>query len=174
SVQAVFEERVRCCGDAVALVQGAEEVSYAELNARANRLARHLVATGVRPGEVVGVYLPRSVDLVSSLLGVLKAGAAYTLLDPAFPAERLATVVEDAGVRVVVSLREQARELGAPVRYVLLDADAAAVAGHESSDLGLRCGARDAACVMFTSGSTGRPKGVVAPHRALVSTFVGP
>ncbi|MFZ3494409.1 amino acid adenylation domain-containing protein [Streptomyces sp. 5.8] len=174
SVQAVFEERVGVDGDAIALVQGAERVSFAELNARANRLARHLMATGVRRGEVVGVYLPRSVELVVSLLAVLKAGAAYTLLDPAFPVERLTAVVEDAGVGVVVSRREQARELGALARYVLLDGDREAIELLDGSDLGLSCGARDAACVMFTSGSTGRPKGVVAPHRALVSTFVGP
>ncbi|MFP1628966.1 amino acid adenylation domain-containing protein, partial [Streptomyces sp. 5K101] len=176
SVQAVFEERVRCCGDAVALVQGAEEVSYAELNARANRLARHLRSRGVTRGETVGVYLERGTALITSLLGVLKAGAAYTLLDPAFPAERLATVVEDASVRHVVSRRALASALGEGPALVLLDADAdgTGIELLDGSDLGLRCGARDAACVMFTSGSTGRPKGVVAPHRALVSTFVGP
>ncbi|MEV7414426.1 amino acid adenylation domain-containing protein [Streptomyces sp. NPDC089919] len=173
-VPEVFEAAVRTAPERTALVQGAERLTYAELNARANRIARHLRATGVRPGETVGVYLPRSVDLIAALLGVLKAGGAYTLLDPAFPAERLATVVEDAGVRLVVSREEQARALGAPVRYLLLDGEAAAIEALDGSDLGLPVGAADAACVMFTSGSTGRPKGVVAPHRALVSTFVGP
>ncbi|WP_139063696.1 amino acid adenylation domain-containing protein, partial [Streptomyces zinciresistens] len=138
-------------------------------------LARRLVGVGVVPGDVVGVHLERGPELVVSLLGVLKAGAAYTLLDPAFPAERLATVVTDAEVRVLVTRDDLSRPLPpSGIRRVLLDRDAALIASLDDSDLGLVCGGSGAACVMFTSGSTGRPKGVVAPHRALVSTFVGP
>ncbi|MER7575809.1 amino acid adenylation domain-containing protein [Streptomyces sp. NPDC126514] len=174
SVPAVFEARVRAVPDAVALVQGGVELTYGEVNGRANRLARHLVDVGVASGDVVGVHLERGPDLIVSLLGVLKAGAAYTLLDPAFPAERLATVVTDAGVEVVVSDSRLAERLHAGPRFVLLDAEADTVARQSTENLAVVCGGWDAACVMFTSGSTGRPKGVVAPHRALVSTFVGP
>ncbi|WP_158933406.1 condensation domain-containing protein, partial [Streptomyces sp. KE1] len=138
SVQAVFEERVRVAPDRVALVQGDEEITYGRLNVRANRLAHQLRAEGVRPGEVVGVYLPRSVDLIVSLLAVLKSGAAYTLLDPAFPVERLAAVVEDAGVHVVVSRSAQARALGGDARYVLLDGAAETIAGRPGTDPALR------------------------------------
>ncbi|MEU9731593.1 amino acid adenylation domain-containing protein, partial [Streptomyces sp. NPDC048002] len=169
SVPAVFEARVREAPDVVALVQGGVELTYGEVNSRANRLARHLVDVGVAAGDVVGVHLERGPELIVSLLGVLKAGAAYTLLDPAFPAERLATVVADAGVRVLVTRDDLAGSLpGLGLRRVLLDRDAALIAGRDDSDLAVVCGGWDAACVMFTSGSTGRPKGVVAPHRALV------
>ncbi|MEU0126294.1 AMP-binding protein, partial [Streptomyces albidoflavus] len=178
SVQAVFEERVRVAPDRVALVQGDEEITYGRLNAGANRLARHLLSRGVRRGDIVGVYLERGPALITALLAVLKSGAAYTLLDPAFPVERLAAVIEDAGVRHVVTRRERAAELGEGPAYVLLDAteEGERIDGLDGGDLGSwqPCGPDDAACVMFTSGSTGRPKGVVAPHRALVSTFVGP
>ncbi|WAZ19966.1 amino acid adenylation domain-containing protein [Streptomyces cinnabarinus] len=174
SVPEVFEARVRAVPDAVALVQGGVELTYGEVNGRANRLARHLVDAGVVPGDVVGVHLERGPELIVSLLAVLKAGAAYTLLDPAFPAERLATVVTDADVEVVVSDSRLAERLHAGPRFVLLDVEADAVACRSTEDLAVVCGGWDAACVMFTSGSTGRPKGVVAPHRALVSTFVGP
>ncbi|WP_346780013.1 amino acid adenylation domain-containing protein, partial [Streptomyces sp. S3(2020)] len=171
----VFEARVRVDSDAVALVQGGVELTYGEVNGRANRLARHLVDVGVVPGGVVGVHLERGPELIVSLLAVLKAGAAYTLLDPAFPVERLATIVTDAGVRVLVTRDDLARPLPeSGPRRVLLDRDAALIAARDDSDLSVVCGGWGAACVMFTSGSTGRPKGVVASHRALVSTFVGP
>ncbi|MEW2163788.1 amino acid adenylation domain-containing protein [Streptomyces sp. NPDC007084] len=174
SVPGVFEARVRLVPDAVALVQGGVELTYGEVNGRANRLARHLLDVGVVAGDVVGVHLERGPELIVSLLAVLKAGAAYTLLDPAFPVERLATVVTDAGAEVVVSDSRLAERLHPGPRFVLLDTEAHAVARHSAEDLDVVCGAGDAACVMFTSGSTGRPKGVVSPHRALVSTFVGP
>ncbi|WP_158835998.1 AMP-binding protein, partial [Streptomyces sp. NRRL S-350] len=177
SVQAVFEEQVRVSPQADALVQGEERVTYEELNTRANRLARHLRERGVTRGRTVGVYLERGTALITSLLAVLKAGAAYTLLDPAFPVERLTTVLQDANVRTVVSRRQLAHALGEGPDYILLDPDADTphidrLDGHDLTDV--PTGANDAACVMFTSGSTGRPKGVIAPHRALVATFVGP
>ncbi|WP_146063479.1 non-ribosomal peptide synthetase, partial [Streptomyces sp. SM11] len=177
-VQTVFEEQARKTPDRIALIQGDEQIPYNLLDTRANQLARHLLARGVRRGDIVGVYLERGPALVTALLAVLKAGAAYTLLDPAFPVERLTAVIADAGVRHVVSRREQAAELGEGPAYVLLDTDedGRRIDQLDGSGPGTQqtCGPDDAACVMFTSGSTGRPKGVVAPHRALVSTFVGP
>ncbi|MFE6049723.1 amino acid adenylation domain-containing protein [Kitasatospora sp. NPDC056446] len=175
SVQAVFEEQARVSPQATALVQGEERVPYEELNTRANRLARHLRAHGVTRGETVGIYLERGTALITSLLAVLKAGAAYTLLDPAFPVERLTAVLHDAAVHTVVTRHDLAHELGDGPDYVLLDTHTPDIDQHDDTDLtDLTTGADDAACVMFTSGSTGRPKGVIAPHRALVATFVGP
>src|SRR6185503_3367495 len=90
-------------GEAVAVVSGAEELSYAELNARTNQLGRYLQRLGVGPETVVGVCLERSIELVVALLGVLKAGGAYLPLDPTYPQERLAWMLEDAGVKVVLN-----------------------------------------------------------------------
>ncbi|HUQ56290.1 non-ribosomal peptide synthetase [Lentzea sp.] len=139
--------------DAVALVDDREAVTYAELHARANRLARRLAAQGAEAGDTVAVCLPRGVDLVVAILAVLKAGAAYVLLDPDHPADRRQALLDQAG----------------PV-FVLEDVEG----GHHSSDDFTRVITADSpACVMFTSGSTGRPKGVVVSHRALVTTLTG-
>ncbi|MCG8925097.1 non-ribosomal peptide synthetase [Lentzea sp. CC55] len=141
--------------DATALVSGEESLTYAELDAAANRTARHLVGLGVRPGDVVAVRIPRDTALVVALLAVLKAGAAYTLLDPDLPAARQDQVITDAGVRLVVTAETVAGATGDTAGFAVpVDADAVA-------------------CVMYTSGSTGRPKGVAATHRALAATYSG-
>ncbi|EWC64293.1 Siderophore biosynthesis non-ribosomal peptide synthetase module [Actinokineospora spheciospongiae] len=149
--------------DRTALVFKGEKLSYSDLNMRANRLARQLVAAGARRGDVVGVLLPRGIDFAVAVVAVVKAGAGYTVLDPDFPDERLAVVVEDTGVSLVVTSTGSASR----VRAVVEDSVGSA------ENLGLPLSAADVACVMFTSGSTGRPKGVVAPHRALVGTLLG-
>ncbi|SDG84152.1 amino acid adenylation domain-containing protein [Lentzea fradiae] len=139
--------------DAVALVDDHETVTYAELHARANRLARRLVEQGAEIGDTVAVCLPRGVDLVVAILAVLKAGAAYVLLDPDHPADRRQALLDQAG----------------PV-FVLEDAEGG---HHASGDFTRAFTADSPACVMFTSGSTGLPKGVVVSHRALVTTLTG-
>ena len=169
----LFEAQVRRTPAAVAVV-GETELDYATLNSRANRLARHLVAREVRPGDVVGVYLDRGVDLVVSILAILKAGAAYALLDPQFPVGRLAGMVRDAGVRLVVSdMDATERFAGLGTTTLRLDREAGQIRHRSGADLRGSADPGDAACVMFTSGSTGRPKGVLAPHRALVATYIG-
>ncbi|WP_411143364.1 amino acid adenylation domain-containing protein [Streptomyces sp. x-80] len=172
----VFQERAVRVPEATALVFGGVGVTYRELNERANRLARVLVARGAGVGTFVAVCLERGPQLVTALLAVLKAGAAYALLDPAFPDERLAGLLDDTGASVVVSEGVLAGRLPVGGRsLVSLDADAdrIAVEAQESGDLPCAAGPSDPACVMFTSGSTGRPKGVVAPHRAAVRIFFG-
>ncbi|MFI6763889.1 amino acid adenylation domain-containing protein, partial [Micromonospora sp. NPDC050417] len=129
-----------------------EELSYGELNSRANRVARWLVGRGVGVGSVVAVSLPRSVDLLVALLGVVKAGGAYLPVDPEYPADRVAFMLADA----------------APV--VFLDGELP-LCGGVDSDLGVWVPADAPAYVMYTSGSTGRPKGVVVSHRAVVNQF---
>ncbi|WP_407555943.1 amino acid adenylation domain-containing protein [Streptomyces sp. Pv4-95] len=165
---AAFERQVRSSPDAVALVCEDRQLSYAELNAAANRLARLLLARGVRAEDVVGVAVPRSPELVVSLLAVMKAGAAYLPLDADHPQDRIAYMLSDAGARTVLTTRELSAELpDAPgVRQLLLDAPsvAAECAALDGSDPGLPIALDQAAYVIYTSGSTGRPKGVVVPH----------
>ncbi|MFD2012594.1 amino acid adenylation domain-containing protein, partial [Streptomyces narbonensis] len=173
-VHELFEERAAVSPGSTALVFGDVRVSYGELERDANRLARYLVARGVRRGDTVGVLLERDPRLVVAVLAVLKAGAAYTLLDPGFPVERLRDVVDRAGLSVVVTAGVLGDGLE-PAGLVRLDADAevAGIARCADSALGRVAGPEDAACVMFTSGSTGVPKGVVAPHRAMAGTLTG-
>ncbi|MFE6499126.1 amino acid adenylation domain-containing protein [Kitasatospora sp. NPDC057738] len=171
-VHALFEARAARDPRAVALISGERTVGYGELNTAANRLARHLTGLGIGRGDTVAVLAERGPELVVALLAALKAGAAYTLLDPDFPAERLAGAVADTGAATVVTHRHAAVPF--PVgRQVDLDASAAELARYAGHDLGLPVGGADLACVMFTSGSTGRPKGVAVPHRALTTTYLG-
>jgi amino acid adenylation domain-containing protein len=167
-VHEVFRARARASADAVALVCGDDTVTYGDLDTRADRLAAGLLAQGVAVGDVVGVCLPRGVDMVVAVLAVLKAGAAFTMLDPRFPVARRNDVLARTGARVVVSCGSLSD--GLTVEQVV---DVAAVpdAGALPAELP-SVDPRQPACVMFTSGSTGRPKGVLAPHRAVVGTLV--
>ncbi|MFJ8622674.1 amino acid adenylation domain-containing protein [Kitasatospora sp. NPDC093550] len=171
-VHALFEARAARSPQATALIAGERTVTYRELNTGANRLARHLAGLGIGRGDTVAVLAERGPELVTALLAVLKTGAAYTLLDPDFPAERLAGAVADTGAAALVTHRHDAEPF--TVRHrVDLDASAAELARYAGHDLGLPVGGDDLACVMFTSGSTGRPKGVAVPHRALTTTYLG-
>ncbi|WP_370410786.1 amino acid adenylation domain-containing protein [Streptomyces fradiae] len=171
-VHTLFEDRAARHPRALALVSGEDRVDYGTLNERANRLAHHLADLGIGRGDTVAVLVERGPDLVVALLAALKAGAAYTLLDPDFPAERLAGAVADSAAALLVTHRETS--LPFPVaRHLDLDTEAAALAARPGHDPGLPVTGADLACVMFTSGSTGRPKGVAVPHRALVSTYLG-
>ncbi|MBO3750527.1 amino acid adenylation domain-containing protein [Streptosporangiaceae bacterium NEAU-GS5] len=137
---------------ATAVVCGTERLTYAQLDARAGRLAGALRDHGVRPGDMVGVCLPRSLEMIVALLAVWRAGGAYVPLDPEYPDERLAFLISDAGARIVVTTRPL------PVDVVSVSPDAT---GDPVTDRG------EAAYVIHTSGSTGTPKGVVVDHEAL-------
>ncbi|MEU8365333.1 amino acid adenylation domain-containing protein, partial [Nonomuraea sp. NPDC048882] len=170
----LFEARAAALPDATAVVGDGTELTFAELDARANRLARLLVARGAGVESVVGVSLERGVDLVVALLAVLKAGAAYLPVDPDYPAERMAYLVEQAGAVCVIT-SSGVRLPGGIARVVLDDpavrAELAAQPGQALTAVergGVPTGA-NAAYVMFTSGSTGRPKGVVVPHAGVVN-----
>ncbi|MGV9879876.1 amino acid adenylation domain-containing protein [Streptomyces sp. NPDC003006] len=167
----LFEEWAGRTPDATAVVYEGERLTYAELDARAARLAGLLAARGVTRGATVGVYLERSVELAVAVLGTLKAGAGYVMLDPGFPAGRLRGMAADAGVAVVLAGRAAGGpvgDAGVPVVYVEDAARARPLARGA-----VRVAPDDVACVMFTSGSTGRPKGIVAPHRAVTATLTG-
>ncbi|MFJ3172612.1 amino acid adenylation domain-containing protein, partial [Streptomyces roseus] len=180
-VHELFEEWAARTPGATALVSEAGAMSYAELDRRADRLARHFVARGARPGAVAGVHLERGPELVVAVLAVLKAGLAFTMLDLQFPTARLADVADRAGVELMVSRDEllvpwAGRLPGLVVRLddehgVAVDADADTLA-DAVEPLGRRAHPESPAVVMFTSGSTGEPKGIVAPHRAVVGTLL--
>ncbi len=172
SVHGLFEEQARRTPDAIALLDGDLTIGYARLDEQAERLAQALTAAGVRRGDVVGVHVERGARMVACLLGVLKAGAAYTMLDIDFPTERLRAVLDRVGARTVIGHGAGSTPLGRP-GLGILDLDTMEADATPASSRGPRVpvGADDLACVMFTSGSTGEPKGVLAPHRALVGSL---
>ncbi|HEV2756820.1 MAG TPA: amino acid adenylation domain-containing protein, partial [Actinomycetota bacterium] len=153
-VHELFEARVRETPDAVALVFDGVELTYAELNARANRLAHYLVEKGVGPDVPVAICLERGPDLIVALLAALKSGGAYVPLDPAYPSERLAFMLQDTGAPVAVTSE-----------LVVEDA----ISKHPDTNLGRVASPDDLAYVIYTSGSTGTPKGVAVTHRGLVN-----
>ncbi|MBW8480960.1 non-ribosomal peptide synthetase [Actinomadura parmotrematis] len=160
-----LEAQAAATPDAVAVLFEDATLTYAELHARADALAAELRARGAGPGAIVGVALPRSLDLMVALVAVLKAGAAYLPLDPEDPAARRAGMLADAGAAALLTGEADAPEgfapSGTPGLLVSEGTPAAPATGRAAPD--------DAAYVIFTSGSTGRPKGVVVPHRAIVN-----
>ncbi|MGY3638866.1 amino acid adenylation domain-containing protein [Bradyrhizobium sp. Lot33] len=178
-IHELFEAAVRRAPDAVAVVCAAERLSYGELNARANRLAHHLIALGVKPDQPVAICLERSVAMVVGLLAILKAGGAYLPLDPAYPAARLRQVLNDAAPRLVLADAAGRAALGpealADVSVVDLETAMPAWADLPASDpdpraLGLT--SRHLAYVIYTSGSTGTPKGAQNEHRAIINRLI--
>ncbi|MEU9447536.1 amino acid adenylation domain-containing protein [Streptomyces sp. NPDC048277] len=159
----LVEEQARRNPDAVAVTYGSEHLSYAELNRRANRLARHIGERGAGRGDTVAVMLPRSAETVVAVLAVLKAGAAYVPVDPTHPADRIRTVLEDSGAALVLVQGDRA---AVPERTPVLDLDRerGRTETHADGDLRLPTGPDDLAYVIYTSGSTGRPKGVAVRH----------
>ncbi|WP_422404059.1 amino acid adenylation domain-containing protein, partial [Pseudomonas sp. GZD-209] len=164
----LFEAQVALRPQALALVHGEQRLSYAQLDARANRLARALVAGGAGPDLLVGVAVERGLDMVVAVLAVLKAGAAYVPLDPQYPAERLQCMIEDSGLRLLLSQTALLPRLPVPaaVQVLCLDQDQA-WRDSDPAPLGRKVHGDNLAYVMFTSGSTGRPKGVGISQSAL-------
>jgi amino acid adenylation domain-containing protein len=169
-VHELFEQAARREPLAAAIVGASGEVSYGELNRRANQLARHLAKLGIEPEMRVGVLFERSVEMVVALLAVLKAGAAYVPLDGSYPRERLAFMLKDAGVSAL--LTEQRFQNALPTYdgpLVCLDAEREAIAREPDADLAIDVRPLNLAYVIYTSGSTGKPKGVSIEHRSLAN-----
>jgi amino acid adenylation domain-containing protein len=161
-----FAEQVARTPDAVALVYGEEQLTYAELQARASQLARYLQQMGVGPEVRVGLCLERSLSLVLAVLAIVQAGGTYVPLDPDAPTERLAFVLTDAQARVVVTQQAVSARLPATgISCFVLDAPWPTVAESDSSEATLPGLADATAYVIYTSGSTGQPKGVLVSHR---------
>jgi amino acid adenylation domain-containing protein len=167
----LFAAQVARTPDAVAVVHGETELSYAELDARASQLAQHLVWRGAGPESVIGVCLERGVDMVVALLGVLKAGAAYLPVDPEHPAERIAVTLADARALCTLTAAAFDALLPAHAERVVVDdpATAAAIEACPVTPPPLTVLPEHPAYVIFTSGSTGRPKGVMVPHAGIVN-----
>ncbi|WP_220634945.1 non-ribosomal peptide synthetase [Georgfuchsia toluolica] len=169
-VHELFEQQVARTPDAVAVVFGERQLSYRQLNERANQVAHYLRRRGVGPEVLVGVCLERSPEMVVGLLGVLKSGAAYVPLDPTYPPERLDFMARDAGLRLLLTERKSRHlfaESGAEA--VCLDTDWQAIALESATNPVTTASPDNLAYVIYTSGSTGRPKGVAVTSRALVN-----
>ncbi|MCA1612749.1 MAG: amino acid adenylation domain-containing protein [Acidobacteria bacterium] len=167
-VHQIFEARAAAAPEKVAAVCGQQSLSYAGLNERANRLAHHLRASGVRPGTLVGLCVEHSLEMLVGVLGVLKAGGAYVPFDPLYPKRRLAFMLEDARVPLLLTQEHLLRELpehGA--RVIRLDADWPSIAQRPKENPVNRTFPASPAYVIYTSGTTGEPRGVVITHRNL-------
>ncbi|POZ51255.1 non-ribosomal peptide synthetase [Methylovulum psychrotolerans] len=168
---ALFEQQVMVHPDAPAVAFEDQALSYAELNAKANQLAHYLRGQGVVAETVVGICLPRSLELLVGLLGVLKAGGAYLPLDPDYPAERLAYMVADARPLLVLAEQAVTAVLPPDCRVFCLDSQAAEVVSHSTANPAKVGNADNLAYIIYTSGSTGTPKGVAVTHHNVRRLF---
>lgn len=170
SVHRLIEAQAAVSPDRVAVVFEQQQLSYGELNRRANQLARCLRGQGVGPDVLVAIYLERSVEMVVALLAVLKSGAAYVPLDPSYPRQRLAGIMEDAAAAVLLTQESLRGSLASQhARVVSMDGQWRHIARHDDSNLSAEDSPDNLAYVIFTSGSTGRPKGVAVTRRALLN-----
>ncbi|WP_151718842.1 MupA/Atu3671 family FMN-dependent luciferase-like monooxygenase [Gemmobacter serpentinus] len=172
-IHQAFEAQVARSPDAVAVVFEGQSLTYAALNARANRAAHVLIGMGVAPGTLVGLHCRRSLDLLVGALAIFKAGGAYVPMDPAYPAERTALFIEDSACPVIVTQSALEGALPAHQAQVLcLDTDSRLGLAPETDPQSGVTGA-DLAYMIYTSGSTGRPKGVMVEHRNAANFFTG-
>jgi amino acid adenylation domain-containing protein len=169
-IHTAFEEQAARTPDATAIVLDAREVSYRELNERANKLAHRLIGLGVMPGSLVGISMDRSIEMVAGLLAILKTGAAYVPLDPSYPKGRLDYMLEDSRLQWVVTDAANPSHLAPQPQVVIIDAhDPAGEDRVENPGVGVS--AASCAYVIYTSGSTGVPKGARGTHRASMNRF---
>ena len=171
-IHTAFEEQVKRTPDKTAIIDQKNQLSYHELNELANRLARHLIRKGVLPTTLVGISLNRSMEMVVALVAVLKTGAAYVPLDPAYPKQRLDFMVEDSQVNVVVTTPEFT-DLWKTDRVDIhtFDVESLSAEKEDTGNLSLTLSAENRMYVIYTSGSTGSPKGVESTHRASMNRF---
>lgn len=176
-IHRLFEAQVDSTPDATAVVFEDRSLTYAQLDEKANRLAHHLIDLGVGHDQLVGVHVPRGLDLVVSVLAVLKAGGAYVPLDPLYPQDRLAHMITDSGCLVVITESTVAASLpgdgSSELHVVVVDTDSPVIGQHPATRPESRVPTDGLAYCIYTSGSTGLPKGVLVEHRNAVNFFVG-
>ncbi|WP_223723683.1 non-ribosomal peptide synthase/polyketide synthase [Pseudomonas aeruginosa] len=166
-VHRLFEEQVERTPTAPALAFGEERLDYAELNRRANRLAHALIERGIGADRLVGVAMERSIEMVVALMAILKAGGAYVPVDPEYPEERQAYMLEDSGVELLLSQSHLKLPLAQGVQRIDLDQADAWLENHAENNPGIELNGENLAYVIYTSGSTGKPKGAGNRHSAL-------
>ena len=167
-----FEQQVQRTPNAIALHFEGQALTYADLNQAANKVAHTLRDMGASPGTSVGLYIRRSADLLIAALAILKAGAAYVPLDPAYPADRIALYIEDSGCQIILTQPDMVAALPAH-RAKVLATDDPRIALAPDTNPGSGVANTDLAYLIYTSGSTGRPKGVMVEHRNVSNFFTG-
>ncbi|MEG4595033.1 amino acid adenylation domain-containing protein [Microcoleus sp. F8_C2] len=169
-IHQLFEEQVERTPDAVAVVFEEKQLTYRELNVKANQLANYLRSLGVGPEVLVGICVERSLEMIIGLLGTLKAGGAYVPLDPNYPSERLAFMLEDSSVPVLLTQEKLLEKLPQHSACVVcLDSDWEKIAVHSKENPSIPVKPKNLAYVIYTSGSTGKPKGVLIQHESLIN-----
>ncbi|BAZ22952.1 amino acid adenylation domain-containing protein [Kalymmatonema gypsitolerans NIES-4073] len=169
-IHQLFEQQVERTPQSVAVVFDTKQLTYQQLNQRANQLAHHLQTLGVGPEVLVGICVERSIEMVVGLLAILKAGGAYIPLDPNYPQERLSYMLADSGVEVLLTQQSLLESLSHnQARVVCLDTDWGETQQHTQDNLGVGVCTDNLAYVIYTSGSTGQPKGVLVTHQSLVN-----
>lgn len=169
-VHHLIETQAARTPNAIAVVFGNQQLTYGELDRRANQLAHHLIKLGATPDGLIGICLERSLEMVVGLLGILKAGSAYVPLDPAYPRDRIAYMLENAEAPLLVTQQSLTENLPATnAKTVLIDSDWPEIAKQRQQSPALTLDPENRAYVIYTSGSTGKPKGVQIPHRAVVN-----
>jgi amino acid adenylation domain-containing protein len=167
-IHQMFEAQVERTPDAIAVVFENQQLTYRQLNQRANQLAHYLHTLGVGPEVLVGICIERSLEMVVGLLGILKAGGAYVPLDPGYPLERLTFILEDTQTRVMLTQEQLVNKIPAhKAQVVCLDSDWDLIAQNSQENLVCEATADNLVYVIYTSGSTGKPKGVMIPHRGI-------
>jgi amino acid adenylation domain-containing protein len=170
TVHDLFEAQATATPDSVAVIFGSTQFTYSELDRRANQLAHYLRKLGVKPGERVGVFVERNIEMLVALLGTLKAGGAYVPIDPTYPPARLRFVLDDARASVVLTQAALTKEWSfGDAQVVQLDKDWELIARGDTARPSRIATPDELAYVIYTSGSTGNPKGVEIPHRAVVN-----
>ena len=168
----LFEAQVERTPNAVAVTFEEQQLTYQELNARANQLAHHLQALGVGPEVLVGICMESSLEMIVGLLGILKAGGAYVPLDPAYPQERLAFMLENTQVKLLLTKQSLLESLPqSQAQVVNLDTDWQEIQQHSQNNPDTEVHSNNLVYVIYTSGSTGQPKGVLITHRNLVNAY---
>ncbi|MGA2228491.1 MAG: amino acid adenylation domain-containing protein, partial [Syntrophobacteraceae bacterium] len=168
-VNRLFEEQAERTSDSVAVICAGRSLSYGELNRRANRVANHLLGRGAKPDDIIGIYTDRSIDMVVGLMGILKAGSAYTPLDPGFPEDRVEFMLQDSNSRILITQSHLKGNIDFPGQMICIDSDWETISREKDNNPAPLCEPDNLAYVIYTSGSTGKPKGVQIPHRALVN-----
>jgi amino acid adenylation domain-containing protein len=169
-----FEQQAARTPDAVAVVSAGTSLTYRELDQRSNQLAHYLQQLGLKPDKLVGVAMERSSEMLIGLLAILKAGGAYVPMDPSYPAQRIALMMEDSDAQVILATEHTRPYLGKASRHIVsVDGDATAIGAMESNSVLSTANGQNLAYVIYTSGSTGKPKGVMIEHHNVVNFFTG-